>query len=285
MKYHRALSLDEIRNVAPSAFAVSPYQTMSTRYAFIPTSQVIEGMIQAGFGAVSATQSLCRVEGKQDFTKHMVKFRSLESLAQAAVVGEYVPEISLVNSHDGTSAYKLFFGLFRFTCSNGAMVSDGLVGSINIRHTGNVIGEVVESTGHLLGQAPKVLDTVKEWKGITLTVPEQKLLAESAHRLRFDDPESNMSRAISPESLLQTRRYDDNGGDLWHVFNRIQENAVRGGIRGYAHRQPGEIGPAVRRVRSREVKGIDQNVRLNRELWTLAEKMAELKHGELNRAA
>ena len=32
-----------------------------------------------------------------------------------------------------------------------------------------------------------------------------------------------------------------------------------------------------RRVSTREIKGIDQDVRLNRALWTLAEKMAELR--------
>ena len=32
-----------------------------------------------------------------------------------------------------------------------------------------------------------------------------------------------------------------------------------------------------RRVTTREVKGIDQDVKLNRALWMLAERMAELK--------
>jgi hypothetical protein len=33
----------------------------------------------------------------------------------------------------------------------------------------------------------------------------------------------------------------------------------------------------MRRVTTREVRGIDQDVRLNRALWQLAERMAELK--------
>ena len=63
------------------------------------------------------------------------------------------------------------------------------------------------------------------------------------------------------------------GDDLWRVFNRVQENAIRGGLTAWgrdAQNRP-------RRVTSREVTGIDGDVRLNRALWTLTERMAELK--------
>lgn len=53
----------------------------------------------------------------------------------------------------------------------------------------------------------------------------------------------------------------------------VQENAIRGGLTAWgrdAHNRP-------RRVTSREVTGIDGDVRLNRALWQLTERMAELK--------
>ena len=70
--------------------------------------------------------------------------------------------------------------------------------------------------------------------------------------------------------MLTIRRREDTGNDLWSVFNRVQENTVRGGLR-FRNEETG------RRNRTREVKGIDQNIRLNRALWELAEKMASLK--------
>ena len=55
--------------------------------------------------------------------------------------------------------------------------------------------------------------------------------------------------------------------------NVVQENIIKGGIHGYRTDDHGRIC----RAKSRGVKAIDQNVKLNRALWTLAEKMAELK--------
>lgn len=57
-------------------------------------------------------------------------------------------------------------------------------------------------------------------------------------------------------------------------MNRVQENVIKGGLHGV---QRGENGHGWRNVTTRPVKGIDQDVKLNRALWQLAERMAELK--------
>jgi hypothetical protein len=53
----------------------------------------------------------------------------------------------------------------------------------------------------------------------------------------------------------------------------IQENVIRGGLNGRTVDANGRI----RRQRTRAVKGIDQNKSLNRALYTLAERMREIK--------
>lgn len=273
MNYTQELSDDRIRSLAPSAFAIQPYVKQSNRYAFIPTSAVIEGMRQAGFVPVMASQSRCQLEDKRDFTKHMIRFRSVGSIAQEAVVGDSILEAVLINSHDGTSAYKLMCGVFRFVCSNGMVVADSLLESIHIRHTGNVIEEVIAESHRILEQAPKVIDTIRDWQTIELAPVEQRFLAESAHSLRFpvDEETGEAHTKVTPELLLSPRRRDDSNPDLWHTFNRIQENSIRG-VKTW-----GRVNGRVERISSRQVKGIDQDVKLNRALWALAEKMAELK--------
>lgn len=269
MNYTQALSTAQLQQYVPSAFAASPYHAQSTRYAFIPTSTVIEGMRAAGLFPVQATQSRTRIADKREFTKHMIRFRPAGSLAAAAIVGDSVIEAVLINSHDGTSAYKLMCGVFRFVCSNGMVVADSMLESINIRHTGNVVEEVIKGSQRILQSAPKVIDTIAAWKTITLAPAEQKLLAETAHSLRFpvDEEIGKAHTEVTPELLLQPRRSEDNHSDLWHTFNRIQENATKG-VRTWQNHH---------RVSSRAVKGIDGDVRLNRALWMLAERMAELK--------
>jgi hypothetical protein len=49
----------------------------------------------------------------------------------------------------------------------------------------------------------------------------------------------------------------------------IQENVIKGGVR--QRRSDGS------RIRSKEVKSIDEDTKLNRMLWSMTAKMAELK--------
>ena len=65
--------------------------------------------------------------------------------------------------------------------------------------------------------------------------------------------------------LLTCRRVDDLRDDLWSVFNRIQENVLRGGL--------SRRSPTGRLVRSRRITSIREDVRLNSWLLDLAESM------------
>lgn len=272
---NQPLTIEQIAQFAPSALAVAPHESRSARYTYIPTINIIEGMIKSGFQPFKATQSLSRIEGKQEFTKHMIRFRRADLSFN---VGETVPEIVLINSHDGTSAYKLMGGLFRKVCSNGMVVSESTIGSITIPHKGNILDNVIEGSYRIVGDSDRVLEGVRQWSHLQLTSGEQSAFAASAHTLRFADSEGQVSTPITPAQLLAPRRYADNGSDLWTVMNRVQENVIKGGLtaRVPSRYENGEFVPG-RRVSTREVKGIDQDVRLNRALWQLAEKMAELK--------
>ncbi len=111
---NQPLSNEQINQLAPSAFATTPWYAQSNRYAFVPTSNVIEGMRAAGFLPYTAAQSLSRIADKRFFTKHILRFRPQDvSLAQ---VGDTTVEAVLVNSHDGTSRYELSLGAFRLAC-------------------------------------------------------------------------------------------------------------------------------------------------------------------------
>jgi hypothetical protein len=269
---NRPLTNEELNHLAPSAFATQPWYAQSSRYAFVPTSNVIEGMRSAGFLPYNALQSRTKIAGKEFFTKHVIRFRPEDvTLAQ---VGDTTVEAVLINSHDGTSRYELSLGAFRLACLNGMMVAEGLTEIVRIRHTGNIIESVIEATQNLLANAPLVTEAIKLWKTIDLHPSEARILAEEAHSLRFDEG------AIAPpvEKLLQPRRQADSGTDLWSTFNRVQENVVEGGLRTYTPSGFNEHGyVAARANKTRPVVGIAENTKLNRALWSLAAKMAALK--------
>ena len=102
---------------------------------------------------------------------------------------------------------------------------------------------------------------------------EREILARSAHLLRFGDSSGEVTTPIKPEQLLTQRRSGDLGNDLWSTWNVVQENAIKGGIRAVGRDDLGRP----RRVKSRAVTGIDQDIRLNKALWLLGEEMAKLK--------
>ena len=119
---------------------------------------------------------------------------------------------------------------------------------------------------------PAIMNGLEEMKALTLTDGEREAFAESAAILRYGSVET---APVRPFKLLEPCRYEDSGRDLWRTFNTVQENCVRGGKKDYVKRKPN----GQRMPKSRAVTGIDGNVSLNKALWHLAGKMAELKHG------
>ena len=268
-----ALSNDDIRHFAPSVFAEDKHISRSDRYAYIPTVEILDGLRENGFMPTFVKQGGSRIPGKADFTKHLIRFRYQGDAGGVRSVGDVFPEVVLRNSHDGTSSYHLDAGLFRLVCLNGMVVCERQFGSLKVPHKGDVLGKVIEGSFTVIEESRRALDVAREWSGVTLNRDEQLLLAGAVHAVRFGDAEGVVDTAIRPDQLLQTRRVDDRPSDLWTVSNRIQENAIRGGLSAMGR-------DALNRPRmttTREVKNIDGDVKLNKAIWALTEQMAALK--------
>ena len=266
----RALSEDEMRRLAPSIFAVQAHESRSDRFKPIPTIEILRALQGEGFMPVGVKQATTRDASRQDFTKHLIRMRRLDDDTNFKV-GDTVCEILLKNANDGTSAYDLMAGLFRIRCMNSLVAQVGTLDSVKVRHSGDVQGKVIEGTYTVLETAREALAAPQDWSGIKLDNDQRQAFAQAAHVLRFGDAEGETNTPIQPRQLLQARRTGDQGADLWTTFNVIQENAIRGGLRAI---QRDEITGERRRVTSREVKGIDQDVKLNRALWIVAQAMS-----------
>jgi hypothetical protein len=273
IRSNEPLTPEQIMQAAPSVYAEGKHNSRSERYSFIPTGDVLAGLAREGFHPFSVKQGGSRDAEKRNFTKHMIRLRH-EGNAAPVVGGDSVPEIVLINSHDGTSSYNLMYGFFRLVCSNGLIIADNAKGpatSFKIGHTGDIVGKVIEGCYSVISEGQAQIERVERLRGIALTENEQAAFVEAALPLRFDS--ENMP-AIAPRDVLRARRTDDVGADLWRVFNRTQERLVNGGLR---YTQRDENGRRVASRTSRPVNGVDGDVKINRQLWALAERMAELK--------
>lgn len=258
------LTDDELFKIAPSIFANQAHDSRSERYTYIPTIAVLRRLRDEGYLPFTATQSRARDAGKREHTKHMIRLRKLDSFNLER--GEEVNEIVMVNSHDGTSAYQLIPGVFRVVCSNG-LVSGKHMGEIRVPHKGNVINEVIEGVFRVVEDF-ELIDSQKDaMKGVRLDPEERLAFARSALSLKYDT--DNAPAPIGDSQLLHTRRIADDKEDLWTTFNVVQENMLKGGVRARIATN--------RRTTTRPVQGIDQSIKLNRALWTLAEEMRKLK--------
>lgn len=261
------LDADMMRAIAPSIYAEDAHGSRSGKYAYIPTSTVLERLQSEGFQPYAVSQGGSRDETKRGFTKHMIRLRHA---SQELQVGGTHNEIVLLNSHDGTSAYRLMAGVFRLVCGNGMIVAQSTIEDIRVPHKGDVAGLVLDGCISLMDRLPEVSESIAEMSAIDLSGPEQTAFARAALIARYGEDES----PIRAEQVIAPRRSADVRSDLWTVFNSAQENLIRGGL-GYIQRAPN--GYRVAHRRTREIRGVDQNTSINRALWALAEEMKTIK--------
>lgn len=260
------LTDEQIMQAAPSVFADVKHESRSERYTHIPTEAVLKGLRENGFFPYEVRQGGSRDEVKRGFTKHMMRFRRDVEVN----VGEQVRELVLVNSHDGTSTYQLMSGIYRLVCSNGLVVPDGIAEMIKVPHKGDIVGQVIEGAFTVIDDAAAVDASIDSMKSIRLNNREQILFAESALTVKYGEDK----QPINALEVLAPRRREDHSDDLWTVFNRVQENMIKGGVR-YA--QLNEQGRIVARRQTRPVNAVSGNVNLNKALWQLAAGFEQLK--------
>ncbi|HFN3784434.1 TPA: DUF932 domain-containing protein [Enterobacter hormaechei] len=254
----RPLTRDELAHYVPSVFSEEKHESRSERYTYIPTITLLDNLQREGFQPFFACQTRVRDLNKRDHTKHMLRLRR-----EGQITGKQVPEIILLNSHDGSSSYQMLPGLFRAVCQNG-LVCGETFGEVRVPHKGNVVEKVIEGAYEVLGIFDRVEENRDAMQSLLLTPPAQQAMARAALHYRFGEDHQPVTTA----QILTPRRYEDRSDDLWTVYQRMQENLMKGGLAGRTAQG--------RSNRTRAVNGIDGDVKLNRALWVMAENMLEL---------
>ncbi|MFM0369069.1 DUF932 domain-containing protein [Paraburkholderia aspalathi] len=257
------LSDDQIRRVAPSIFADGKHESRSERYTYIPTIDVLRGLRNEGFQPFMACQTRVRHDDRREYTKHMLRLRHADQ-----ITGDEANEIVLLNSHDGTSSYQMLAGVLRFVCQNGMVAGDS-VRDIRVPHKGNIVQNVINGAFDVLDGFDLIREQKDGMRDVALDRAEQNAFARSALALRYDPTDTEAPAPVTESQLLAPRRFEDRRDDLWTVFNRVQENLTKGGLHGRSR--------TGRSMSTRPISGIDQNVKLNRALWMLADAMRQMK--------
>lgn len=260
------LTNDQLVEMAPAVGATEPIDGVSSRYSFVPTLTAVDLLREVGWLPVHATQSAVRDVYRDGYQKHMIRF----AMNGFDLKDERVDMI-LYNSHDRGTAFRLLASIWRKVCGNGLMVSAEFA-NFSHKHVGFSPDEFMRSAVEIAGSAGTIANQVEEMKLIELRPDEREAFALSAHEVRYG---LNLEKEppIKASQLLDERRYDDKGLDLWTTYNVVQENLTKGGLKGSTIGSNGRR----RRTTTRPVRAIEKNIHLNQALWRLTERMAEIK--------
>ena len=265
----KTYSLQEAIENIPSIGATRGKENTSGKYQFVSTRNILEHVLDNGW---SITQASAQV--RSPYAKHRVTLVHDKDLALAADPNtnqEGVLRIELFNSHDKSQKFMLATGYFRFACANGLVISSGACSVIKTKHrfSDNRLQAILDQTVELSERFPKVLEIIEGFKSRQLSHAEQVSFARYAIQGRY------LYRQTLPKSfgdldkmsnlLLTPRRKADEGSSAWEVFNRVQENVIRG-VEGV----------------TRPMRGFD-STRVNQLLWKGTETALQFSNKELNK--
>jgi hypothetical protein len=257
------------QETTPSVFSDHKSPIRGEGYSLVHTPDLIKAFEESGLTAVWAKQRISRTEEKRQYARHVIRFRRTKALM---MLGELYPEVVLINAHDGSSSVNLMAGMFRTVCENGLIVATANYGHETIRHSRKTAAVDAVEAAHRMIECAETSETIVRKMMQTELNREQCLqMAEIAHKVRFGSKETELSKAYDPSLFLVSRRRVDKVNSLWNVFNRIQENVMKGGNEVHL------VNSTRRRklVKLQEISGISQSMDMNKGLWGAAVEMLE----------
>jgi len=257
-------------NLCLPALSTAPSPTVSAKYQHITTSELLAPLFCRGW--VIDDQQVTR-STQPEHAKHILRL----SNPDLGTFGDYKPQVVVSNSGGGQSSFVALAGLLKFACANGITIGTGLM-HIKVPHRGNDLQfravSAVESVVHKL---PTIANTVTRWAAKPLSEVSQAEFYRRAAAIRWDISDNLTVRL---DDMATVRRVEDRSTDLWTTFNRAQECLIRGGIRVsrrvYVDPRMSVQGPQFQTstTTAKAVTSIDQNLRINTTLWSLAEEFS-----------
>lgn len=264
------LSNDDIRRVCPMALHTTPTNPdVSDKYVHANTMTVVEDLAKLGWFPVQAKQCRNKKNSSGIRSFHMIAFQNpdvkiTKTLDNGEKIVDTYPRIILTNSHDGFNSFKFMVGLFRLICSNGLVVCNNQMVDMSIRHINYDFEELRKIVASAIKQVPDIVNTMNDMRNVMLTDEQKTALATEVVKIRkgVEDDENYVVDAEVVEDILTPVRNEDNGNDLWTIFNICQEKMIKGGF-GFRS--------ATNKLRKqRGITSIKKDMDFNQRLWQTA---------------
>jgi hypothetical protein len=218
---------------------------VTDRYRHIDSVGIYKAIESLGFSQLTGS-----AKRGGDYTRHITTFQRQMPVATDETL---YPRVIVDNSHDGSRACYIRFGIYRMVCSNGLIIGSDFVKPLRIVHTGKPIDDLPERIQRwVIAAESAFMGLYSALINKTIKLDSLQAFLKEAAELRYGDKEVDL------RGLLRVRRYQDSKDTAWHLYNVVQENLLQGGLL----------------RRSRAVTSDSKKVDLNDALFNLVMKYA-----------
>jgi len=169
---------------------------------------------------------------------------------------EGIANLYISNSCSGKKPMNLDFGIHRLVCSNGLVRRDSFI-EFNFKHNRTSMERIPMALQNINKNINKSLKEFEKLKSKELTPQQIDELATNAALLRFE------RNTVDYHQLLRSYRIEDEGNNLWNVYNRIQENLTKPNL--LIDNDGNQI---------QGISNVREDIRINQDLFELVELYA-----------
>lgn len=247
---------ERVRAYAPSLFATHAHPNRSTKYAFTNTYEIVQQLHVRGFRVVSVQG------GSSNYNKVLVRMRSPDY----GEVDGVIPELAILDSHDGTSLLKMLLGALSVACLNGMLAGNAIFMRKYVHYRRDLMAQVLLDVHEIEEAIHKLRAAISAMRKFQTTFGERIIIADKAIRLRWGESMDGSFVADLRQKMLAIRRIDDNSEDLYTVLNVVQENIMRGGA-SY------NVNDRIQSVRP--ITAVNRNVMINQNIWNIGTEIMQ----------
>lgn len=194
-------------------------QKINSKEYQIETLDAIEGFQKEGWSINGAYEQ----RGKdRRIQSHMIKMQHPDfGIRNIKGRTEAIATLNISNSCNGSKPMEMDLGAFRQVCSNGLMAHTSYSHE-KAQHTQKGFFSLPDIMSRLNSKVSSVMNEFNQLKNVELDPAKAMSLAVAAAEARF-----GKDHGINVAQLLNVVREEDEGNDLWSVYNRIQENVTQ----------------------------------------------------------
>lgn len=208
---------------------VKPVAHARESYGFVSTRRILDIFEARGWEVESVQTNRVRTEGRQGFQKHLIMLKNpkLAKIPGLSISNDSFARLCLFNSHDMSSALKIFWGALRGACLNNN-VFGAVFRHFHATHSKNVVSRLAEGIDYMNEGLPELIENLRTLQSIQMSQAQRMEYARRLVDMRLENVK-NVVR-VDYSCTENALRAEDTAQDAYTVMNRVQEYMIRGGV-------------------------------------------------------